>query len=87
MGIFAGGWRLSFQVEVDAGGGFSVFPAVPPAVGMLRIGEKHLVHGIGRGGNVLEIIGSIVPAAGNVERDAIAFSVGITYRNHPMRVA
>ena len=35
-----GGWRLSFQVEVDAGGGFSVFPAVPPAVRLSAVLKK-----------------------------------------------
>ena len=38
-----GGWRLSFQVEADAGGGFSVFPAIPPAVRLsafLKKGEN-----------------------------------------------
>ena len=35
-----GGWRLSFQVEVDAGGGFSVFPAIPPAVHLSAVLKK-----------------------------------------------
>ena len=35
-----GGWRLSFQVEVDAGGGFSVFPAVLPAVRLSAVLKK-----------------------------------------------
>ena len=35
-----GGWRLSFQVEVDAGGGFSVFPALPPAVRLSAVLKK-----------------------------------------------
>ncbi len=35
-----GGWRLSFQVEADAGGGFSVFPAIPPAVRLSAVLKK-----------------------------------------------
>lgn len=35
-----GGWRLSFQVELEAGGGFTVFPALPPSVKLTAVLKK-----------------------------------------------
>ena len=44
---------------------------VAKGVGIFLVGKKHLIDGIGGGGGILQVVGGIMPAAGDVDQGRI----------------